>query len=232
MPRISRHAAPVLAVRLPELFPPLATLVLAARVEAAGGRFVVGDAFGYTRTQRANRMRVRTPDGATWATAPLVGAALGRRLDRIALAPVAAWAPRMARTLQHAYGQAPFFAHYGSDVVALLAAPHASAAALALASTAWLFARAGLASPVAASSLVAAPHDGPLALADLVAATGAARLVALADTAAHDARHAPTDVVAFEERPRRQMFDGFVPGLSGLDALFLYGPRLRTWIDG
>ena len=223
----------MLAVRLPELFPPLATLALAADVQTRGGRFVVGDAFGYTRTQRANRMRVRTPDGATWATAPLVGATLGRRLDRLALAPTAAWASRMARTLQHAYGQSPFFAHYGDEVVSLLGAPHASAAALALASTAWLFARAGLAPPVAASSLVdTATHDAPLTLAALVEASGAARLLALADTAAHDARHAPTDEVTFEERERRQMFDGFVPGLSGLDALFLYGPRLRMWIGG
>lgn len=223
----------MLAVRLPELFPPVATLALAAHVERQGGRFVVGDAFGYTRTQRASRMRLRTSAGVTWATAPLVDARLGARLDGLALAPTTSWAPRIERTLQHAYGQAPFFTHYADAVRALLAAPHASAADLALASTAWLFARLGLATPTTASALVpdAAGLETPLSLAAVVAAAGADCLVALPDTAAHDARVAPTDVFAFAERPRRQRFDGFVAGLSALDGLFFYGPRLRTWLD-
>ncbi len=231
-----------LAVRLPDLFPPLATLVLAARVQAAGGAFVVGDGFGYTRTQRASRMRVRTADGWTWASAPLVAASLGQRLDTLALAPPRTWAPRLARTLQHAYGQSPFFAHYGPDACALLAAPHASAAALALASTAWLFARFGLAAPVAASSLVPDRNDGAaLTLGAVCAATGATHLLSLPDTAPHDARACPVAVTVVEadERPRRQMFEGasgaaggFVGGLSALDALFLYGPAARQWIEG
>ena len=233
-----------LAVRLPELFPPLATLALAARAGAAGGVFVVGDAFGYTRTQRASRMRVRTADGWTWASAPLVAASLGQRLDTVALAPPRTWAPRLARTLQHAYGQSPFFAHYGPDACALLAAPHASAAALALASTAWLFARFGLAAPVAASSLVPAASastsgdSAALTLDALCAATGATRLLSLSDTAARDERVRPVEVVEAAERPRRQMFEdaagvagGFVGGLSALDALFLYGPAARQWIE-
>lgn len=225
-----------LAVRLPDLFPPLAVLALAAQAETEGGAFVVGDVFGYTRTQRANRMRLRTADGWTWATAPLAGATLGQRLDTVALAPTLPWARRMTRTLQHAYGQAPFFAHYGPDVAAILAAPHASAASLALASTAWLFARFSLPAPIAASALVSETAGGdaedaaPLTLADLVDRSGATQLVALPDTAERDARTRPTNVLPFVERPRRQMFDGFVPGLSALDALFLYGPDVRQWL--
>jgi hypothetical protein len=209
----------VLAVRLPALFPPLDVLALAARA----GRFVVGDTFPYTRSAWANRTRIRTPQGWMMLTAPLAGAALGRPLCDVPLAPAATYAPKLVRALQFNYGGSPFHAHYAPEVEALLHTPHPSAAALALASMRWLFAAYGLAPPEAASALPGAPAT----LAAVVAATGADRLVALPDTAAHDARVAPCERFEPPAPTYRQPFPGFVPGLSALDALFMRGPEAR-----
>jgi len=214
----------VLAVRLPAFFPPLDVLALAARAE----RFVVGDTFPYTRSAWANRTRIRTPQGWMMLTVPLAGAALGRPLREVPLAPVAAYAPKLVRALQFNYGGSPFHAHYAPEIEALLYTPYSSAADLALASMRWLFAAFGLMAPEAASALPGAPAS----LAGVVSATGATRLIALPDTANHDARVAPCERFDPPAATYRQPFPGFVPGLSALDALFMRGPEARLLLAG
>lgn len=211
-----------LAVCPPELFPPLATLALARRADV----FVAGDTFAYARGARANRMRLRTPDGWSWATAPLDGARAGAPLAETRLAPTAAWATRLARMLRFNYGRAPYYEHYIPEVDALLHAPHGSAAAFALASAALAFGWFGLAAPVPASSLAGVPST----LAAIVAERGAGRLLSLPATHAHDAAVAPADALAWSEPAYRQAFPGFVAGLSCLDALFNRGPHARDLI--
>ncbi len=210
---------PVLAVRLPAFFPPLAVLTLAAKAS----RFVVGDTFAYTRTAQANRTRIRTPQGWMALTVPLAGAAHGRPLCEVPLAPPSAYAPKLLRALQFNYGTSPFHAHLAPELAELLHTPYPSAAALALATMRWLWAAFGLPAPEVASALPGAPAT----LADVVQACGVRVLIALPDTHKHDARLAPTVLCVPPAHEYRQPFPGFVPGLSALDALMMRGPEAR-----
>lgn len=220
-----------LAVRPPAYFPRLAELALAARAEA----LVLGDTFAFSRQSTHNRARIRSTAGAMWLSVP-VGTAHGRRLDGVALDAWPEAARHARKALRFSYGKAPFYEHYADALDALLAAEHSTLAALACATTDWLFARFGLPAPRRASSLPGAPAT----LAEVVSALPATSLLVLPETLARDraalaspvealpVEALPVEALDWAERPYRQPFAGFVPGLSALDALMMRGPHARA----
>ncbi|MEO1632639.1 MAG: hypothetical protein AAFU38_17860, partial [Bacteroidota bacterium] len=70
----------------------------------------------------------------------------------------------------------------------------------------------------------------PATLVDVWLDVGAAPLLTLPDAAAVERAQLPEvaqTVASFEEKSRRQVFDGFVSGCGLLDLVFNYGPAAR-----
>jgi hypothetical protein len=227
----------VTAVRPPEFFPRLeyAALLLAV------GRFVVADAFPFSRQAWQNRTRIRTAEepGWQWLTVPRRHTAPGTPLLAVPVEDARPWARTHVRALRFAYGMAPYYEHYREGVEALLARPWPSLGALAAATVEWtagqLRAEAEI---VRASDLPGAPGTLPRVWEALGRPEA---LATLPESAARDAgRLAPygaaVRVLLFDERERRQNFPGFVPGLGVLDLLFNHGPAaadlLREGLSG
>ena len=72
--------------------------------------FLFYDDVQFTVRDWRNRNRVKTPQGLSWLTVP-VGSDTNRRICDVRIVD-ASWQDRHWRTLQHAYGRAPFFATY------------------------------------------------------------------------------------------------------------------------
>lgn len=214
------------AVRPPEYFPRLAYCALFFAAE----RFVVADTLPYSRQSFQNRTRLRQPHGAPawqWLSIPLQAGAPGQPIGEVAFDARTRWRQRHLRALQYDYGSAPFFGHYAPQVRQLLEQPWPTLGALTTATVAWVHRMLRAPSELlTASDLPGRPANVPA----LLRAVGAGRLVTLPESAEADRGHAAeagvaVEVVAYEETPRRQNFEGFEPGCSVLDLLFNYGPE-------
>lgn len=215
----------MLAVRPPEFFPrlPVAALLLAA------DRVVLADTFAFSRQGAHNRARICTATGAQWLTVPRQHAPVGMPLRAVGVVDDG-WARRHGHALRTAYGMAPYYDHYAPDVANLLAGPHASLAALTVATTRWTARALGAtADLVAASGLDGAPDTLP----GVVHAVGADALLVLTESAERDRAQAGVPVWALHLNPTatyRQTFPGFVGGLSSLDLLMNHGPASADWL--
>lgn len=215
-----------IAVRPPEYFPRLAYCALFFRSD----RFVVADTLPYSRQSFQNRARIRTPTHAgkawQWLTVPTLA---GTRAGAIRAVEPAGdrWAAQHRRALATNYQTAPYYDHYAPALFDLLGQPWPTLGALTAATVRW--AHRALRAPsdlVLASALPDAPRD----LAAVLRGFGPDRLVTLPESAATDRASADAvgvevEVLRYAERPRRQNFPGFEPGLSALDLLMNYGPE-------
>ena len=221
------------AVRPPEYFPRLAYLALMQQAE----RFVLADTFQYSRQSFQNRARLRTPPRPRrswqWISVPLKGGQHGRPICEVEVdsAPVpgqaecgqavrADWQRSHWRAFRYNYQTAPFFDHYEAAFCDLFQNPWTSLGALTCASAELLHRLFGLSTTlVRASALPEAPSDlGTLAGHDHL-------LLVPEATAEHDrAQVTSVQVLRYQEPVYHQNFEGFEPGLSGVDLLFNYGP--------
>jgi hypothetical protein len=241
----------VLVVRPPDYFPPVDHAALLARAS----RVVLADTFAFSRQAMHNRARVLTAQGPQWVTVPRRHAPIGTALARVDVVDDG-WARRHVRSLRTAYGMAPYVDWVMVDVEALLRGPHASLGALAAATTEWALRGLGGTTDVVRASAL---PGGPATLADVWEVAGRPPVLALADSADRDrAALEPlggaVEALAFDERPRRQVWPGpvrrvnpdlacpagspggpeggFSPGLSVLDVLMTYGPDARRALLG
>jgi hypothetical protein len=85
--------------------------------------FVLYDEVQYTRRDWRNRNRIKTAHGPLWLTIPVE--VKGKYLQKIRETTVSdpIWGRTHWRTLQHAYGRAPFFAAYKDLVEGLYLGP-------------------------------------------------------------------------------------------------------------
>jgi hypothetical protein len=215
-----------LAVRPPEYFPRLAYCALFFRTD----RFVVADTFPYSRQSFQNRARIRTPShggkGWQWMTIPVRSGTRDGPVAEAVPAPER-WAGQHQRALATNYSTAPYFDHYAPELFDFLSRSWPTLGALTAATVRWT--HRALRAPsdlVLASSLPGETDDLPRVLQS----TGADSLVTLpesadSDRASVEAVGIAVEVLRYTERPRRQNFPGFEPGLSALDLLMNYGPE-------
>ena len=205
------------AIRPPEFAPrlPYAALLLTA------DRLVLADTFAFSRQGGHNRTRIRTDQGALWLSVPRRHAGLGQPLTEVEVVDDG-WRRRHAAALTAAYGSASFFEHVMPEWADVLATP-GSLADLTVASVRftarWLKSEAEI---VRASDLPGRPS----ALAEVADVAGATTVLTLPESARRDAEAVgvPVRVLRFEEAERRQVGEGFVPGLGVLDLLMTHGP--------
>lgn len=215
----------MLAVRPPEYFPTLEVAALLAVAE----RTVLADTFAFSRQAAHNRARIVTAQGALWLSVPRQHAPVGTPLPEVRLV-ADGWARRHGHALRTAYGMSPYYEHYAPEVAALLAAPYASLAELAVATSRWTARALGAPEPLVASDLPGAPAS----LLNVWHAAGGGDLVALGASAARDAARlsgVAVSVLALDPAARyRQTFPGWTPGASSLDLLMNLGPEAAAWL--
>ena len=217
------------AIRPPEFAPrlPYAALLLTA------DRLVLADTFAFSRQGGHNRTRIRTGQGPLWLSVPRRHAGLGQPLAEVEVVNDG-WRRRHVAALTAAYGSASFVEHVLPEWAAVLATP-GSLADLSVASlrftARWLKSETEI---LRASDLPGAPST----LTDVAEAAEVTTLLTLPESARRDAEAVgvPVRVLRFEEVERRQVGEGFVPGLGVLDLLMNHGPAaadvLRASLEG
>lgn len=192
----------------------------------AAERFVVADAFPFSRQSWHNRTKIRTADekGWQWLTIPRRHGGKDRSLNAMEVEDATPWARTHLRALQVNYSMAPFFDHHVGEIDALLSETYPSLGALTTATTKWVHEKIGGPSElVIASELPGSPG----ALEEVWEELGSFdSLLSLSESTERDAANLPdvtVETLHFAEQPYTQNFPGFVPGLSVLDMLFNNG---------
>jgi hypothetical protein len=218
-------AVPDLLIIPPEYFP--APSVLAAALCA--DRVVLADTYQYVRQSRQNRAAVRSPDGMQWLTIPLEGGQHGVPIDRCRIAERDDWRSRHLKAIRFNYGRSPFYEHFVPDLERLIAPKRRAEEGggwlsdVTCATAELLLHWLDVASPVVRASALA---GRPATLAAIRSAFPDHQPVVTGDRVPSDD---PRDVrvVRLDPLSYRQAFDGYQPGLSGLDLLLNLGPDAR-----
>lgn len=209
----------MLAIHPPEYWPRLATLAVFAAADA----IVLADTFQYSRQSYQNRARIRNPQGWHWLTVPLKGGQHGTPIADVRIRHHLRWRGQHRRGLHYSYRSAPFYAHYEPTLTRLFERAWERLGPLTAASTRWLCGAFGISAPIhLASELPGQPGT----VDDVCATMKASALVVSPDQAPQDGPRVPlADVVIYDDQPYEQTFDGYEPGMAGLDALLNYGPE-------
>ena len=227
-----------LSIRPPEYVPRLCTLAL----WLASDRVVLGDTFPVSRPSPQTRAGIRSSPGTTqdrlWLSVPLRGVTRGRTPGTEAtVSREEPWPQAHRRAIDTCYRAAPYFEHYFPQVRALLEGEHDSLAAYGIAWSKWCLFQVSVSKEIErASGFV--PSAGSLrAVLDAIRPSVGDAVLVLPESARHEANRiraqgceASVQVLCFDEAPRRQSFEGFVPDLCALDLLMHYGPASADYL--
>ena len=208
-----------IAVRPPEYLPRLSYIALMRHVDL----FVVADTFQYSRQSFQNRSRIRTPDGWSWISVPLVGRQHGTPIDQTKIDYKRAWRSKHKRAFQYNYASTPYFAFFENSLETLFATPWETLAELTCATITLFHDLFQLKTElISASTLPGAPESVPAILASVQPGT----LISPAPAFQKD-QHVVKQIECFtyEEPHYRQHFEGFEPDITAFDLLCNYGPE-------
>ena len=210
-----------IVVRPPEYWPALASAALMQAADIV----VLADTFQYSRQSLQNRMRIRNPDGWQWVSVPLKAGQHGLPQSQTRIRPVPGWRKRHWKAILFNYSQSPYFACYRDLISTLYLRDWIRLSELNMATSRlihkWL---GGSADLIPATELKGEPCSME-AILDHYPGT---ELLAPMETPE------PYSVqrLYFSPSEYRQVFAGFVSGMTVLDLIFNYGPEsaglLRT----
>ena len=208
-----------IAVRPPEYLPRLSYIALMKQVDL----FVLADTFQYSRQSYQNRSRIRTPDGWSWLSVPLVGRQHGTPIWQTKIDYKRGWPSKHKRAFQYNYASTPYYAFFEKNLQEVYTPTWEDLAGLTHA-TVVLFRdlfkiRTDL---VRASTLPGEPNTISSVLEQLQPGT----LVSPEEAFQKDRLFIDCiECFSFEEPEYRQHFDGFEPDITAFDVLCNYGPE-------
>jgi hypothetical protein len=227
-----------LSIRPPEYVPRLGTLAL----WLASDHAVLGDTFPVSRPSPQTRAGIRSSPGTTqdrlWLSVPLRGVTRGR--TPAVEAPVSRdepWQRAHLRAIDTCYRTSPYFEHYFPQVRALLEGERGTLAEYSIAWCEWVWGQVSDSKNLGRASGLASNPGSLRGVLEAVTPLATDKVLVLAESARHEANlirehggEAQVLVLDFDERPRRQSFEGFVPGLCALDLLMHYGPASADYL--
>ena len=241
-----------LAVRPPEYLPRLSTLAL----WLAADRVVLGDTFPISRPSAQTRAGIRSSAGTgqdrLWLSVPLAGVTRGQTpICEARVGRQMPWQRTHVRAIDTCYRAAPYFEHYFPQVRALLEGEGETLADYSVPISRWVMRQLLGEQCLEPASEVLGRPSSLTGVVQACAVSGPVGVLTLEESAAHEAARlreagieAEVAVLRFEEAPRRQSFEGFVPDLCALDLLMHYGPasadvlragsrveRLEDWLS-
>ena len=214
-----------IAIRPPEYFPRLSFVALMRAVDV----FVLADTFQYSRQSFQNRTRLRTPDGWSWISVPLLGRQHGKPIFDTRVDNRSSWRSKHRRAFRYNYGNTAYFDFYEDQLKSLYTTSWTSLASLTCATAELVHQLFGLrAKIVRASSLEATPST----LSAIVDLLKPSVLVVPSRIYDRDRKSCPEAVpFYFEEPVYRQHFDGFEEEITAMDVLCNYGPGARSILE-
>jgi hypothetical protein len=212
----------MIAVRPPQYFPPLAYTALVHHVD----HFILADTFRYRAQSFQNRSKLRNAPGAHWITIPLFGRPQGAPFREVEIETGGRWREKHWRSFMYDYRTTMYFEFYEEQFRPFFETTWTNLAACTGRSVALQADLFGLDTPITrASALDGAPDT----LAGIVEATGTEAIaVPRAEVEAVDV-DVRVEAVSYDHPEYRQNFEGFEPGMTGMDLLFNYGreaPRI------
>ncbi|MEZ4701630.1 MAG: WbqC family protein [Rhodothermales bacterium] len=215
----------MIVVLAPEYLPGGLFPALARRADLV----ILADTYQYSRQSYQNRTRVRTPQGWQWLSVPLLGRQHGRPIRETIVDPRAAWSGSHRRSIQYNYSSAPFYDYYIDPLMEIWDQEWRVLGDLTCRSMEWM---ADMLAPATALRRASSLPGAPDTLEAICRALGREDvLMPEAQSRRDAARVSDPHVATFDLPAYRQNFEGFVPGMSGLDVLFNYGPESGRLLD-
>jgi hypothetical protein len=212
----------MIAVQPPLYFPPLAYTALLDHVD----HFVLADTFRYRAQSFQNRSKLRNAQGAHWITIPLFGQPTGAPFRDVEIETGGRWREKHWRSFMYDYRTTMYFEFFEEQFRPFFEKEWTNLAECTSRSVELQADLFGIDTPLTRASTL----DGaPATLPDIVAAVGADALAMEASAELPSDLGVPVDVIRYDHPEYRQNFEGFEPGMTGMDLLFNYGreaPRI------
>lgn len=188
-----------------------------------------------SKTNFANRNRIRIREGSMWLTVPIVrkGKSNDLALNRIQISDDHGWAAKSWASIAHNYARTPYFARYAPQFQPLFQSPGPRLIDVTASTTDALLQAFAITVERRSSSQLGVTSSKDDLILDLLKQVGATCYISgpfgrqYLDPAKF--REARIDLVFHDyEHPRYpQAFEGFEPYMSAIDLLFNCGPEAR-----
>jgi len=206
---------------------------------AASDLHIVLDHVQFEKNSYVNRNKVRTREGWTWLTVPLVtkGRFGDLSINKITIAPGDPWSRKHWATLRMSYGRAPYFAGHASAYETLYKQPWTDFLPMARAFLTQHIADLGIDTPIQFSSAMRVTGSKSDLVLNLCLAVGADTYLSgplgrnYLDEAAFAAVGIRIVYQNFQHPFYAQSQPGpFEPAMGVLDLLFNHGPASRAFL--
>jgi hypothetical protein len=212
----------MIAVQPPLYFPPLAYTALLDHVD----HFILADTFRYRTQSFQNRSKLRNAQGAHWITIPLFGRPEGAPFREVDIETGGRWREKHWRSFMYDYCTTMYFEFFEEQFRPFFEEKWTNLADCTSRSVELQADLFGIdTSLTRASALDGAPDTLP----GIAAAVGAEAIAVAGPAESAPDLDLPVAAVQYDHPEYRQNFEGFEPGMTGMDLLFNYGreaPRI------
>ena len=199
---------------------------------------VVLDDAQFRKNYFQNRNRIRTAEGSVWVTVP-VTRNLGTPINEVRIAAEVnpRWADRIENAVALAYRRAPHFESVQGGFVGCLRGAGETLVSLNIPLLRWMLEQFGLSKKVVLSSSLGTEARGSQRILDICKAVGATTYVSgvsgreYLDLEEFERVNIEVEFQEFHHPIYPQLHEPFVPQMSALEALFLFGPEGARLLD-
>jgi hypothetical protein len=184
-----------------------------------------------SKTKFANRNKVRTKEGWTWLTIPLLTRGRSDQLgiNQLEIDETAQWQRKHWNTIRHSYGHTPHFSQHADFLQSLFDRPWRLLIDVQRELTEYLLPALGITTPILFSSSMATASRKDELILDLCRESGATEYISgpfgrdylKADD--FDQAGIRLSFHDYHHPVYQQAFDGFEPYMSAIDLLFNHG---------
>jgi len=207
----------------PLYFPPLWYTSLLHHVD----HFVLADTFRYRGQSFQNRSKLRNAHGTHWITIPLFGKPRGAPFHEVEIETKGRWREKHWRSFLYDYRTTMYFDFYKETFRPFFEKDWETLADCTCRSVALQVELFGIdASLTRASAINRCPGTVP----EIFDALQADTLVFPTDTEVPSTLDIQSEPFRYDEPEYRQNFEGFEPGVTGLDLLFNYGREAPRYL--
>ena len=179
-----------------------------------------------------NRNRIRNARGTSWITVPVERSSLSTKISEVRIAATTnpQWAQRIGSTVTQAYHQASYFESIFAEFSTHLMQAGDSLVDVNIPLLRWMLHEFGQTCKVLLSSSLAVNSTGSQRILDLCLAAGAETYVSgisgrdYLDLKEFERAGIRIEFQQFHHPVYNQLHSGFVPQISALEVLFLFGP--------
>ncbi len=214
----------MIAIRSPAYFPSLSYTALLYHVD----HFILADTFRYRGQSFQNRSKLRNAQGTHWITIPIFGQPQGAPFREVEIETKGRWREKHWRSFMYDYRTTMYFEFYEDTFRPFFDVEWDNLADCTCRSVELQAELFGVGTSITRASEL---EGAPSSMGEILAVLGAETLVVPDDGGLPQNLNATIASFTYEHPEYHQNFEGFIPGVTGMDLLFNYGreaPRLLT----